>query len=226
MLDIRELFYGRTADIGALKNYGFEEKDGEYIFSRPIVNGQFTLTVKVAGSKVSAQVYDGEADSPYYLFAVEGAEGPFVGEVRAEYEKTLLNISEKCFSQAGVYREKTTLSLISYAQTEYGAPPEFLWHDENSIMRRADNKKWFLLIMIVPKSRLGLEGEGRVEVANMLGSKEEIPALLDGVNFLPAYHMNKQSWFTVPLDGRVDIDILRGLLDRSYILAGKAAAKR
>lgn len=229
MTDIKELFYGASANEKALIKYGFERRGEEYFLSREILGGQFALNVTVRGSEVSAEVYDREAESPYYLHTVEGAEGTFVGEVRAAYEGELTRIRESCFSRVGYYREKTANAVMKYAQKKHGTPPEYLWGDENCIMRRKDNRKWYLLFMIVEKSRLGLEGEGKVEVANMLAPKEEIPALIDGVNYLPAYHMNKKSWFTVPLDGRVAAEVICALADMSFEIAGKgrlAAAKR
>ena len=113
--------------------------------------------------EVTAGVYDLEAECPYYLFAVEGAEGTFVGEVRAEYNKVLGEISEKCFSRADIYREKTAMTVVNYAKRKYKTPPEFLWHDENSVMRRRDNAKWYLAILTVQRKKIGLEGEGKIE---------------------------------------------------------------
>ncbi len=221
MLDVKELFYGRKADKNALVKFGFREQGGVYLYSREIAGGQFTLTVRIAGDAVSAEVYDREAESPYYLFRVEGAEGQFVGEVRAEYEGTLEEISDKCFSRAEIYREKVTLGLLKYGRKKYATPPEFLWHDENCVMRRRDSGKWYVLIMVVPRARLGLGGEGKIEVANMMAPVDEIPKLIDGKNFLPAYHMNKKSWFTVLLDGRVSGEVVCALADVSYGLASK-----
>ena len=219
MIDVNQLFYGRKADKKALTVFGFERTGEEYKFSQPIADGQFLLTVTVKGDKVSAEVYDVEADSPYFLHAVEGAAGTFVGEVRAEYDAVLTRISERCFTAAEAYREKTTKAVMNYAKTKYGTPPEFLWHDENSIMRRRDNQKWYLLVMIVERSKLGLDGEGKIEICDLRAPKDEIPELLDGINYLPAYHMNKKSWFTVPLDGRVSAEVLCALVDMSYGLA-------
>lgn len=219
MLDIKELFYGRTPNIKRLQEYGFKKSGDAYVYSEDIVGGQFTVNVRVEGGAVSASVYDKEAEDNYYLFAVEGAEGTFVGEVRAEYERVLTSVSDECFSAAEIYREPTTKAVISYAKRKYGTPLEFLWHDENSIMRRRDNRKWYLLIMKIPRSKIGLEGEGKIEICDLLAPPEEIGKLVDGVNYLPAYHMNKKSWITIPLDGRVDAEVICALVDMSYEFA-------
>ena len=219
MIDIKQLFYGRTANKKALEKFGFAKSGSAYKYSQSILDGQFQLNVTVEGERVTAQVYDNEAESEYFLHTVESAEGTFVGEVRAQYEKVLTAVSEKCFSRAEIYREKTTKAVLKYAGSQYGTPSEFLWGDENSIMRRKDNRKWYALFMIVDREKIGLAGEGKIEIMNLLAPKEEMPKLLDGVNYLPAYHMNKKSWFTVPLDGRVSAEVLYALVDMSYELA-------
>ncbi len=220
MTDIKQLFYGRKANNKALAEFGFEKSDNAFKYSEEILNGQFLLTVTVEKDEVKAAVYDIEAECPYYLYAVEGAAGTFVGEVRAEYERVLNEISDKCFSRAEVYREKTTMAVIKYAKNKYGTQLEFLWQDENSIMRRKDNAKWYLAILPVQRSKIGLDGEGKIEIMDLRAPKEEIPKLLDGVNYLPAYHMNKKSWFTIPLDGRVSAEVVCAFVDMSYELAG------
>ena len=221
MTDIKQLFYGRKANRKALSEFGFEKSGNALKYSKEIIDGQFLLTVTVEGDEVKAEVYDVEAECPYYLFAVEGAEGTFVGEVRSEYDRVLGEISEKCFSRAEVYREKTAMAVVRYAEKKYGTRPEFLWHDENSVMRRKDNAKWFLAILTVQRCRIGLEGEGKIEIIDLRAPKAELPKLLDGVNYLPAYHMNKKSWFTIPLDGRVSAEIICAFVDMSYELAKK-----
>ena len=227
MIDIKQLFYGREADKKALERFGFEKSGGAYKYSKPILGGQFELTVTVEGSDVIAKVYDNEAESEYFLHTVEGAEGAFVGEVRSQYESVLNGISEKCFSRAEIYRERTTAAALKYAKSKYGTPSEYLWDDENSVMRRKDNRKWYLIVMVVDKCRVGLEGEGKIEIMDLRGVREDIPKLIDGVNYLPAYHMNKRSWFTVPLDGRVSAEIICALIDMSYELAAdKGRIKR
>ena len=219
MTDIKQLFYGRKANKKALAEFGFEKSGNAFKYSKEIIDGQFALTVTVENDEVKAEVYDVEAECPYYLFAVEGAEGAFVGEVRAEYDKLLCEISEKCFSRAEVYREKTTMAVVRYAERKYGTRLEFLWNDENSVMRRKDNAKWYLAILPVQRNKIGLGGEGKIEIIDLRAPKEEIPKLLDGVNYLPAYHMNKKSWFTIPLDGRVSAEVICAFVDISYQIA-------
>ena len=219
MLDIKALFYGRKAIKKALAEYGFKSSGDAYVYTEEILGGQFLIKITVTDDKVDAAVFDSETQERYYLFAVEGAEGTFVGEVRSEYERVLGDISDKCFSAAEVYREKTTAAVIKYAKNKYRTPLEFLWGDDNAVMRRKDNRKWYLAVLKVRRERLGLEGDGLIEIIDLRAPAEEIAKLVDGVNYLPAYHMNKKSWITVPLDGRINAEVICALVDMSYELA-------
>ena len=220
MLDLNELFRGREANKRALTQYGFTPADGgAYVCRKDIVGGQFLLEVTVSESGVAATVYDKEAESPYFLHNVAGAEGAFVGAVREEYGNVLNEISQRCFSAAEVFREQTAKAVINYARGKYGTPLEFLWQDENAVMRRKDNRKWYAVFMYVKRERIGLEGDGLIEIIDLLAPKEEIARLVDGKNYLPAYHMNKKSWITLPLDGRVNAEVVCAFVDISYELA-------
>ncbi|MDE7084355.1 MAG: MmcQ/YjbR family DNA-binding protein [Clostridia bacterium] len=219
MLDIKGLFYGRKAIKKALTDYGFKNSGDGYVYTEEILNGQFFIKVTVTDGKVDAAVFDGDTQERYYLFAVEGAEGAFVGEVRSEYERILNSVSDNCFSQAEVYREGTAKAVIKYAKSKYRTPLEFLWNDEDAVMRRKDNRKWYLVVLKVKREKLGLEGEGLIEIIDLRAPAAEIERLTDGKNYLPAYHMNKKSWFSVPLDGRVNAEVICALVDISYELA-------
>lgn len=222
MIDVNKLFYGRKPHAEKLKKFGFGYVGGKYIYCEDILNGLFKISVTVEeDGGVSASVYDNEAEDNYYLYAVDGAEGTFVGAVRAEYDRVLSAISENCFTPAEVYREATAKAVIAYAESRYGTGLEFLWHDENSVMRRPDNRKWFMAVLPVKRALLGIGGEGKIEAVNLMAPPEEIERLIDGEGFFPAYHMNKKSWITVALDGRVPAERVCAMVETSYNLAGK-----
>ena len=75
--------------------------------------------------------------------------------------------------------------------------------------------------MTVNRQKLGFEKDEDVEVIDIRAPKEEVPNLLKSDNIYPAYHMNKNSWITVILDGSMDIQEIFALIDKSYELALK-----
>ena len=107
--------------------------------------------------------------------------------------------------------------LIRYAAERFSTDPEYPWDDENFILRHSGNRKWFALLMDVPREKLGLSGAEHVDVINlkcdaMSGALRQQPGIL------PAYHMHRDSWVTVLLDGTVPIEDILPLIDLSYQL--------
>ena len=70
--------------------------------------------------------------------------------------------------------------------------------------------------MELPKSKLGLQGEERMDVVNLKCDPILTGSLLTEKGFFPAYHMRKDSWITAALDGTVPEEQLKLLLDMSY----------
>ena len=104
---------------------------------------------------------------------------------------------------------------------------EFLWKkfDDNAIWSRKDNKKWYGAILVVKKSKLGLHGDGKVEILDVRATSDEIDRLVDNKKYFNGYHMNKRSWLTLCLDGSCDIEELKRRLNISYNLALKSKYK-
>ncbi|MDE5911729.1 MAG: MmcQ/YjbR family DNA-binding protein [Clostridia bacterium] len=171
---------------------------------------------------INTQVVDLEMQEQYTLFLAEDAVGSFVGSVRQEYERVLRDIAEKCCITQ-VFKSKYSQDVIEYVRTKYGDELEFLWKkfDDNAIWRRKDNGKWYGLILIVPKSKLGIDSEEKVEIIDLRVSPQEVQSLIDNKRYFPAYHMNKKSWITICLDGSMEIEEIYRRMDDSYVLALK-----
>lgn len=109
--------------------------------------------------------------------------------------------------------------ISKYINDQYGVTPEYPWprYNTNAVFRHNDNKKWFALIMDVSLDKLGLSGKRVISVINL---KTDDIILHDMVikekGIIPAYHMNKQNWITVLLDGTVPEDKVKDLIDISY----------
>ena len=116
--------------------------------------------------------------------------------------------------------------LLRYALETYGTEPEYPWASapDSFVLRRADNKKWYALVMDVPYARLGLPGDGRADILNIKLDPILIGSLRLQPGFLPAYHMHRGNWITVLLDGAVALAEITPLLDLSYTAAGGKTA--
>ena len=119
--------------------------------------------------------------------------------------------------------------LISYIKKKYDASPERLWmrFPEYAVFRHQDNRKWFAVIMDVPKNRLGLEGEEPVDILNVRVSDPFFAGLLTGQKgIFRGYHFARGSWVSVLLDGTVPFDQICGLLEESFLCTASGQDKR
>ncbi|WP_298483979.1 MmcQ/YjbR family DNA-binding protein [uncultured Ruminococcus sp.] len=112
--------------------------------------------------------------------------------------------------------------LFQYAMDTYGTQPEYLWEKspDNAILRHKENGKWYAVVLDVHEKKLGLPGDGTVDVLNVKCDPLEIGSLLRKKGFFPAYHMNKNHWISILLDGSVPEEEILYFLDESYGLTG------
>ncbi|MCD7749626.1 MAG: MmcQ/YjbR family DNA-binding protein [Oscillospiraceae bacterium] len=109
-------------------------------------------------------------------------------------------------------------SIFDYVKQKYGTEPEYMWvqYPSYAVLRHQDNRKWYGIIMDVPRNKLGLPG---TDVADVLDIKCD-PLMADQLRrqpgFLPGYHMNKKTWVSILLDGTVSDDTILELLDVSF----------
>lgn len=118
--------------------------------------------------------------------------------------------------------------VFAYIRKKYKTLPEYPWkgYDKNAVFRHSDNRKWFALVMEVQGDKVGLPEEKFVDVINLKMSDMIFRDMIlqeDGI--LPAYHMNKQHWITVWLNGRVPENRIFDLIDMSYLATASAKKK-
>lgn len=110
------------------------------------------------------------------------------------------------------------IELKEYIKNNYDVDPDYRWikYPNYEVFRHNSNKKWFALIMDVPKNKLGLQGDDVLQVVNFKCDSLLLGSLLEEKGFFPAYHMNKANWITVSLDGSVADEKIKMLLDMSF----------
>lgn len=109
--------------------------------------------------------------------------------------------------------------IYEYVKKQYGTVPEYLWKESpESAVLRHKNGKWYAVLMQVEKSRLGLEGDTKVDIIDVKCDADMVGLLTQTYGFLPGYHMNKKYWITMLLDGTVSEVKILDFLDISYDL--------
>ncbi len=119
-------------------------------------------------------------------------------------------------------------ALFDYVRSAYGVSPEYLWEGfpDIAVLRRSDNRKWFAVIMTVPRSKLHLEGDEPTDIVNVRAPDPVVTDLLaDQKGYCRAYHMNKRLWLSVLLDGTVPFEEICACVDASYNAVGRGKGK-
>ena len=123
---------------------------------------------------------------------------------------------ENTKTQTGAFRK----DIFEYTLQANGHEPEYLWNKSPNfaIFRCPQNKKWYAAIMDITQDKIGLAGTNKIDVLNVKCEKELLELLLMQNGFFPAYHMNRDNWITVLLDGSIDKTTIFSLLDMSLEL--------
>lgn len=216
---LEELFVKRKANFRKLAEYGFATVKDCFVYTVRILEDSFALSVFIDNKgKVDTRLLELDTDEEYVLYKTD-AQGSFVGSVRLAIESVLKDISDNCFDTSA-FRLEYTAKVVEYVKEKYNRELEFLWDDtpDTAIWRRPDNKKWFGIIQTIPMKKLGVESDEIVEILNLKGTPEKIASIVDGKRFYPAWHMNKKHWYTVILNGSVDLEEIVEGIDTSYLL--------
>ena len=109
-------------------------------------------------------------------------------------------------------------AILAYARERFGTEPEYLWKTAPNyvVLRNKLNNKWYAIIMDVPRGSLGFEGDGVLWVMNVKCDPIMMGSLRGKSGFCPAYHMNKDKWITILLDGSAGQEDIKALLAISY----------
>ena len=117
--------------------------------------------------------------------------------------------------------------LESYIVDKYSVEPEYPWAKMPTfaVFRHSNNKKWFAVIMTITKDKLGLDSTENIDVVNLKCDPLFMGSVLNEQGIFPAYHMSKTHWISVALDGSVEPDKIKWLLDLSFDLTVKKIKK-
>ena len=110
--------------------------------------------------------------------------------------------------------------LAAYLTETYGTTGEYLFarYPNVQVFRHNGKKKWFAVLMDIPRKNLGLEGENQISVVNLKCDTKLIGSFRIEPGIYPSWHMNKAHWLTVALDGTVEDEKIKFLVDMSYDL--------
>lgn len=111
-------------------------------------------------------------------------------------------------------------SLFEWIKEQYKTDPDYPWNDNNAVFRHKENNKWYGVVLAVSRDKLGFPDTEITDVINVKCEPFLIGSLRGQSGFHPAYHMNKEQWISIRLDGSVSEGQIKDLIDLSYQLTG------
>ena len=119
-----------------------------------------------------------------------------------------------------IEKENAIRFALSLPNTQADMP--FTDDFDTTVLRHTDTGKWFGLIMHISRYKVGLDGDGKVDVMNVKCKPEDTFSARElSSSIIPAYHMNKKHWISIIFDGTVDPSLTEALIENSYDLTSK-----
>lgn len=112
----------------------------------------------------------------------------------------------------------TGQELTDYIFDAFSVEPDYPFprDDVTCVFRHTDNHKWFGIMMRIPYRTLGMNRDGETDIVNVKCDPVLMGSLRGKPGFRPAYHMNKDKWITILLDGSAVREEITALVDMSF----------
>jgi len=221
MREVKDFIKDKKIDLKRFEKFGFKLKENSYYYNISLLKNQFKMCVKInLDNSIFTELIDTETNETYVLHLLEERRNGYSEKVYKAYSEVLERIKKECFDDER-FKANYTKEIIEYVKNKYGDELEFLWEKspKTAVIRRKNSNKWYAVILTISKRKFNLDSDELVEVINLHNSPEEIEKLIDNKKYFPAYHMNKKHWYTICLDGTVELEKIYKLIDISYELA-------
>lgn len=111
----------------------------------------------------------------------------------------------------------TKQEFLNMCLGSYGTSPDYPFDEdfETAVLRHADTRKWYAIVMRVSRRKFGFESDEVIEVVNLKLPSEMFGSFSAGDGVYPAYHMNKLHWISVLLPDAPE-DVVSFLTNASF----------
>lgn len=111
----------------------------------------------------------------------------------------------------------TKQDFLEYCANTFGTQPDYPFDEdfETAVLRHADNRKWYAIVMKVSRRKFGIKNDEVIDVVNMKLPTEMFGSFGTADGVYPAYHMNKLHWISVLLPDAPD-DVVEFLTSVSF----------
>ena len=119
--------------------------------------------------------------------------------------------------------------IFKYVKKKYSVAPDYPLPTAQGfpVLRHEDNRKWFAIIMDVPREKLGLDGKDRVDIINVkMGDPLFADKLSQQTGYFHGYHISRGNWISILLDGTVPLEDICKCIDESYVVTASKQEKQ
>ena len=111
----------------------------------------------------------------------------------------------------------TKQQFLEYCLNTHGTPPDYPFDEDSvtAVLRHADNRKWYAVVMRVSRRKFGFESNDVIDVVNLKLPTELFGSFGAADGVFPAYHMNKLHWISVLLPDAPE-DVIQFLVNVSF----------
>ncbi|MBO5305675.1 MAG: MmcQ/YjbR family DNA-binding protein [Clostridia bacterium] len=111
----------------------------------------------------------------------------------------------------------TKQEFLNMCLCSYGTSPDYPFDEdlETAVFRHTDNRKWYAIVMRVPRCKFGLNSNEVIDVVNLKLPTEMFGSFGKADGVFPAYHMNKLHWISVLLPDAPE-DVVAFLTNASF----------
>ena len=111
----------------------------------------------------------------------------------------------------------TKQTFLTHCLSPYNTSPDYPFDIdfETAVLRHANNRKWYAIVMRVSRRKFGFASDEVIDVVNLKLPLEMFGSFGSADGVYPAYHMNKRHWISVLLPDAAD-DLIEFLVNVSY----------
>ncbi len=211
-------------DFSKLREGGFKERDDCFIKTADFMNGDFRAELRVyKDGRLEGKVIDLASGEEYLPLRSMARSGPYVSLVREKYTEVLRELAKPAFFFQPFVSDQAN-RLARYLYETFGEEPDFPFREKTGddltgVFRNPKNRRWYGLVMHIPRSKLTKlrDDDGDfVDVLNVKHDDKTIPELIAATpGIYPAWHMQKKHWISVVLDDTLSDAAVRELVCQS-----------
>ena len=185
--------------------------EGKIIPSK--IEGFYFYIVSASVEKGLEIIVNDEFHERYSLFDVTTTNSKIAEQLRQEAEEMVFQWCYSVDTSLVALKEQWNRWILEHI-TPYSAMP--FKKSAAKVYNVKENGKWYVLMMEIPFSKLGITSDEIALILNVKISPEEKETLLQKEGVFEAYHMNKKHWISIALNVCKDEAFIQECIENSY----------